>query len=141
MLFWCRAKYVAVKYSRVDLRTYVCMYLHTYILYSRKIFTDGSKNENSQDEIFVDAGLPCRTTTQLCLIRGDFIFTDVRPTAKSLKILSRENFPIYSRYVRTYVLTYRDTYVRIYHVCIALCTHVDGSAVFSLFTFSAFAVS
>ena len=49
------------------------------------------KNEKFPDKNYTDAGLPCRTRKQLCLICG-FIFTDVRPTAKSVKILSHENF-------------------------------------------------
>ena len=36
------------------------------------------------DKYFADAGLQCRTRTQLCLIRGIF-FVDVRPTVKSVK--------------------------------------------------------
>ena len=46
------------------------------------------------DKIYEDAGLPYRTTTQLCL--ADFIFADDRPTAKSTKVLSHENFLLVS---------------------------------------------
>ena len=43
------------------------------------------------DNVFVDAGLLCRMTTQLCLICR-FFSVDVRPTMKSAKIWAPRKF-------------------------------------------------
>ena len=79
-----------------------------------KNFTDGSNNEKFPNKIFTYAGLLYRTRKQLCLFRG-FIFADVRPTAKSVKILSHENFPLYGT---SYMASYANfmQIIKIYNI-------------------------
>ena len=64
------------------------------------------------DKRFVDAGLPCRMTTLLCLICG-FYFANVKTTWKSAKNLSHENFPLYSS-----LLNKESAILELYKACL-----------------------
>ena len=72
--------------------------MYVYIPYSGKFLRDkifdGSKNENLRVKFSRMLDRIMRQNSEDAIF-ADKIFADVRPTAKSAKILSHENFPLY----------------------------------------------